>query len=238
MIGGGRGEKCSGVKEESSSKRLKVPKSPFHSNSPLQSPLFSHLPSLPSLPPDTCHAFIPSLLPSTMAPQPGVPARLGQYPPQFAPAFAGRLLNPVERVDSQPENPYSGLITDQTIVNIPSFTLESGVTLYNVPVAYTSRGQLSPEGDNALVICHALSGSADVADWWGPLLGGPGQAFDTSRFFVICLNSLGSPYGSASAVTYKDGNPEKGLYGPEFPLTTVRDDVRYVWWTRLFVTGT
>ncbi|GES58014.1 homoserine O-acetyltransferase [Aspergillus terreus] len=142
-----------------------------------------------------------------MAPQPGVPARL-------------------ERVDSQPENPYSGLITDQTIVNIPSFTLESGVTLYNVPVAYTSRGQLSPEGDNALVICHALSGSADVADWWGPLLGGPGQAFDTSRFFVICLNSLGSPYGSASAVTYKDGNPEKGLYGPEFPLTTVRDDVR------------
>jgi homoserine O-acetyltransferase len=77
-----------------------------------------------------------------------------------------------------------------------------------------------------LVICHALSGSADVADWWGPLLGGPGQAFDVSRFFVICLNSLGSPYGSASAVTYKDGNPENGYYGPEFPLTTVRDDVK------------
>lgn len=138
-----------------------------------------------------------------------------------------QLLNPVERIDSQPENPYSGLITDQNYVLIPSFTLESGVTLHNVPVAYTTRGQLSPEADNALVICHALSGSADVADWWGPLLGGPGQAFDTSRFFVICLNSLGSPYGSASAVTYKDGNPEKGLYGPEFPLTTVRDDVKY-----------
>ncbi|OOF92145.1 hypothetical protein ASPCADRAFT_153511 [Aspergillus carbonarius ITEM 5010] len=131
-----------------------------------------------------------------------------------------------QRVDSQPENPYSSLITDQSIVIIPSFTLESGVTLHNVPVAYTTRGELSPEGDNALVICHALSGSADVADWWGPLLGGPGQAFDTSRFFVVCLNSLGSPYGSASAVTYKDGNPENGLYGPEFPLTTVRDDVK------------
>lgn len=102
------------------------------------------------------------------------------------------------------------------------------MTLYNVPVAYTTRGEMSPNRDNVLVICHALSGSADVADWWGPLLGGPGQAFDTSRFFVICLNSLGSPYGSASAVTYKDGNPEKGLYGPEFPLTTVRDDVRLV----------
>ncbi|KAL4819414.1 homoserine O-acetyltransferase [Aspergillus spinulosporus] len=132
----------------------------------------------------------------------------------------------LQRVDSQPENPFSALIEDQSIVIIPSFTLESGVTLHNVPVAYTTRGKLSPSADNALVICHALSGSADVADWWGPLLGGPGQAFDISRFFVVCLNSLGSPYGSASAVTYKDGNPEKGLYGPEFPLTTVRDDVR------------
>ncbi|KAJ5552606.1 hypothetical protein N7494_001984 [Penicillium frequentans] len=131
----------------------------------------------------------------------------------------------LQRVDSQPENPYASLIEDQHIAVIPSFTLESGVTLYNVPVAYTTRGILNSKGDNALVICHALSGSADVADWWGPLLGGPGQAFDVSRFFVICLNSLGSPYGSASAVTYKDGKPENGYYGPEFPLTTVRDDV-------------
>ena len=137
-----------------------------------------------------------------------------------------QLLNPVERVDSQPENPYAGLIEDQSIAVVPSFTLESGVTLYNVPVAYTTRGVLSPNGDNVLVICHALSGSADVADWWGPLLGGPGQAFDVSRFFVVCLNSLGSPYGSASAVTYKHGKPENGYYGPEFPLTTVRDDVK------------
>ncbi|KAJ5287238.1 hypothetical protein N7478_002924 [Penicillium angulare] len=136
-------------------------------------------------------------------------------------AHTGQL----QRVDSQPENPYAALIEDQSIAVVPSFTLESGVTLYNVPVAYTTRGVLSPKGDNVLVICHALSGSADVADWWGPLLGGPGQAFDVSRFFIVCLNSLGSPYGSASAVTYKDGNPEKGYYGPEFPLTTVRDDV-------------
>lgn len=140
--------------------------------------------------------------------------------------MCGQLLNPVERIASQPENPFSGLISDQTFVVVPSFTLESGETLRNVPVAYTSRGQLSPSGDNVLVICHALSGSADVSDWWGPLLGGPGQALDISKFFVICLNSLGSPYGSASAVTYKDGDPDKGVYGPEFPLTTIRDDVR------------
>ncbi|KAL1956624.1 hypothetical protein VTO42DRAFT_6971 [Malbranchea cinnamomea] len=132
---------------------------------------------------------------------------------------------PLQILASQPENPFSKLISDQTIVVVPSFTLESGVTLYNVPVAYTTRGTLSPTRDNALVICHALSGSADVSDWWGPLLGGPGQAFDTTKFFVVCLNSLGSPYGSASPVTYKDGDPKKGIYGPEFPLTTIRDDV-------------
>lgn len=130
-----------------------------------------------------------------------------------------------ERTQTQPENPFAALIPDQHIAIIPSFTLESGVTLHNAPLAYSTRGTLSPEGDNAMVICHALTGSADVSDWWGPLLG-PGRAFDISRFFVICMNSLGSPYGSASPVTNKDGNPANERYGPEFPLTTIRDDVK------------
>lgn len=131
----------------------------------------------------------------------------------------------------QTENPFVSLIPNQDIAIVPSFTLESGVTLHNVPVAYKTYGTLSPEADNAMVICHALTGSADVQDWWGPLLGGPGpngeepRAFDMSRFFVVCFNSPGSPYGSASPVTAKDGDPEKGHYGPEFPLTTIRDDV-------------
>ena len=114
---------------------------------------------------------------------------------------------------------------------IPSFELESGGFLHNVHVAYKTYGTLSPERDNAMLICHALTGSADVGDWWGPLLGGPGderkgaRAFDMSRFFVVCINSLGSPYGSASPVTAKDGTPGNEHYGPEFPLTTIRDDV-------------
>lgn len=131
-----------------------------------------------------------------------------------------------ERRQTQPENPFASLIPEQQIAHVPEFVLESGNKLFNVPVAYTTRGKLSPNGDNAMVICHALTGSADVADWWGPLLGGPGRAFDTSRFFIVCMNSLGSPYGSASPVTAKDGNPEKGHYCPEFPLTTIRDDVK------------
>lgn len=127
---------------------------------------------------------------------------------------------------SQPENPFTSLIPDQEIVVIPSFKLESGVTLQNVPVAYSARGRLNKDGSNVMVICHALTGSADCADWWGPLLGRQGRAFDISRFYVICLNSLGSPYGSASPVTARDGDDKKGRYGPEFPLTTIRDDVK------------
>ena len=137
------------------------------------------------------------------------------------------MLNPVEKISRQPENPYSALIPDQKITIVPSFTLESGVILQNVPVAYSYKGRLNTEGSNVLVICHALSGSADVADWWGPLIGSTGKAFDLSRFFVICLNSLGSPYGTASPVTNIDGDPGKGRYGPDFPLTTIRDDVKY-----------
>ena len=82
-----------------------------------------------------------------------------------------------------------------------------------------------------MVICHALTGSADVKDWWGPLLGGPAEegrdarAFDMSRFYVVCINSPGSPYGSVSPVTARDGDPQKEPYGPDFPLTTIRDDV-------------
>jgi len=60
---------------------------------------------------------------------------------------------------------------------------------------------------------------------WGPLMG-RGKAFDPNRFFIICANTLGSPYGSASPVTL---NPDTGKpYGPEFPPTTIRDDVRFV----------
>ena len=131
-----------------------------------------------------------------------------------------------ERTHQQPENPFVALVPSQQIAIIPSFTLESGVVLKNVSLAYSTRGVLSANGDNCMIVCHALTGSADVSDWWGPLIGSSGRAFDTSRFFVVCMNSLGSPYGSTSPVTCKDGDSTRERYGPEFPLTTIRDDVR------------
>ncbi|CCM04971.1 uncharacterized protein FIBRA_07169 [Fibroporia radiculosa] len=119
-------------------------------------------------------------------------------------------------------SPFSSLIA-QEIHTIPSFTLESGYVLRDVPVAYKTWGKLNESRDNVMIICHAFTGSSDVVDWWGPLMG-RGKAFDPNRYFVFCGNVLGSPYGSASPVTT---NPDTGrLYGPEFPATTIRDDVR------------
>ncbi|CED85197.1 homoserine o-acetyltransferase [Phaffia rhodozyma] len=122
-----------------------------------------------------------------------------------------------------PTSRFASLIATQTIVQIPSFTLESGLEIRDVPVAYKTWGRLNERKDNCMVICHALTGSADVDDWWGPLMG-PGKAFDPSRYFIFCANVMGSPYGSFSPVTT---NPDTGKpWGPECPLTTARDDVR------------
>ncbi len=108
------------------------------------------------------------------------------------------------------------------ILTIDTLTLESGAVLRDVPVAYQAWGRLNAAADNAVVVCHALTGNADAADWWGPLIG-PGRTLDTDRFFVICLNVLGSPYGTASPLTV---NPETGRpYGPAFPRVTIRDTV-------------
>ncbi|SCV03058.1 LANO_0G01882g1_1 [Lachancea nothofagi CBS 11611] len=132
-------------------------------------------------------------------------------------------LKSVDLASLETTNPFIKLVKDQEIVEVPELELESGLTLHNFPIAYKTWGELNERGDNVLVVCHALTGSSDVADWWGPLLG-PDVAFDTSRFLVVCLNSMGSPYGSFSPLNV---NPDSGeVYGPEFPLCTVRDDVR------------
>ncbi|MFQ5569106.1 MAG: homoserine O-acetyltransferase [Rhodothermales bacterium] len=105
---------------------------------------------------------------------------------------------------------------------IPECVLESGTVLREVPVAYRTWGTRNEAGDNAVLVCHALTGNTDVDSWWGGLLG-PGRALDTEQYFVICINVLGSPYGTASPLTM---NPETGKsYGPDFPRVTIRDTV-------------
>ena len=70
-----------------------------------------------------------------------------------------------EHIDFEPGNRFANLVNVQAIVIVPEFKLESGVLLRQVPVAYKTWGKLNAERSNVLIICHALSGSADVEDW-------------------------------------------------------------------------
>ncbi|KAI6020851.1 hypothetical protein BKA83DRAFT_4055939 [Pisolithus microcarpus] len=107
---------------------------------------------------------------------------------------------------------------------VPSFTLESGMELEQVPVAYKTWGQLSATRDNVVIIRHAFTGSADVEDWSVGTPHGLREGFRPTILFCFCANVLGLPYGTASHVTM---NPyTRKSYGPEFSQTTIRDDVR------------
>ncbi|MGI9174329.1 MAG: homoserine O-acetyltransferase MetX [Rhodothermales bacterium] len=105
---------------------------------------------------------------------------------------------------------------------VPELPLERGGLLREVPVAYQAWGRLNEARDNAVVVCHALTGNTDAADWWRGLIG-PGNALDTDVFFVICMSVPGSPYGTVSPLTH---NPATGRpYGADFPRVTIRDAV-------------
>jgi len=123
------------------------------------------------------------------------------------------------------------------VLTLPeSLVLESGRRLDHVQVAYRTWGTLSPTRDNAVVVCHALTGSADVDDWWPGLLG-PGHAIDPTRDFVMCANVLGGCYGSTgpTSIDPATGRP----WGPDFPEITVRDMVaaQIAWARALGVRG-
>jgi homoserine O-acetyltransferase len=103
------------------------------------------------------------------------------------------------------------------------FALESGGSLRPVNLRYAVYGSLNERRDNAILVCHALSGSARVGDWWPQLFGAHG-IFDLSRDSVICANVIGSCYGSTGPQTI---NPATGKpFGASFPLVTVRDWVQ------------
>jgi homoserine O-acetyltransferase/O-succinyltransferase len=119
---------------------------------------------------------------------------------------------------------YKELISEKTHFfnsNEP-YTTELGGLLPSLQVAYRTWGTLNPERDNVILICHALTGSADADAWWEGMFS-PGGAFDESKDFIICSNVLGSCYGTTGPVSL---NPLSGShYGPDFPLITIRDMV-------------
>jgi homoserine O-acetyltransferase len=113
------------------------------------------------------------------------------------------------------------------------FALEGGGLLRGVTVAYETWGTLAPDAGNAVLVCHALTGDSHAAGglvpghpqpgWWDGLIG-PGRAFDTDRFFVVCVNVLGGCQGSTGPASPHpdDGRP----WASRFPVVSIRDMVR------------
>lgn len=133
-----------------------------------------------------------------------------------------------------------------------SLKLENGLTLKDFEIAYETHGTLNEKKDNVILVFHALSGGSHIAGtlersdddeklnpkeylrkhgcfkepkggWWDIAVG-PGKAFDTNTYFVICANIIGGCYGSTGPCSI---NPETGKrYGSRFPVITVRDIAR------------
>jgi len=113
------------------------------------------------------------------------------------------------------------------------FALEGGGVLHEATIAYETWGELNEAADNAVLVCHALTGDAHASGgvsavhpdggWWDGVIG-PGRAIDTDRWFVVCANVLGGCQGSTGPAST---NPETGKpYGMRFPTVTIRDMVR------------
>lgn len=90
------------------------------------------------------------------------------------------------------------------------YILESGQAIQNLEIAYDTFGQLNAKRDNIIWVFHAISGHSNVLEWWSELFG-ESKLFDPSEYFIICANTIGSPFGSTKPKDF------------EFPNFTVRD---------------
>lgn len=124
------------------------------------------------------------------------------------------------------------MIVSTQSVRFDSLTLDSGVAIAPVEVAYETYGELNSARSNAVLIEHAFTGDAHAAGigaelgkpgWWDNMIG-PGKAFDTNRYFVICANVLGGCRGTTgpSSIDPRTGAP----YAMSFPMITIGDMVR------------
>jgi len=123
-----------------------------------------------------------------------------------------------------------GLVTPQTLRFEEPLHLVCGKTIPSYELVYETYGELNASRSNAILICHALSGDHHAAGyhattdkkpgWWDSCIG-PGKPIDTNTFFVVSLNNLGGCNGSTGP---NHAHPETGeLYGPDFPIVTVKD---------------
>lgn len=134
-----------------------------------------------------------------------------------------------------------GIVTPEKIHFAEPLTLECNRTLPSFDLMVETYGTLNQDKSNAILICHALSGSHHAAGyyshddkkagWWDNMIG-PNKAIDTNQFYVVCVNNIGSCFGSTGPTTINpdtldqaDGS-EPQVYGPDFPLITIKDWVK------------
>jgi homoserine O-acetyltransferase len=124
------------------------------------------------------------------------------------------------------------MIVEAHVARFDSISLDGGASLTPVDVAYETYGTLNAQRSNAILILHAFSGDAHAAGvspetgkpgWWDNMIG-PGKAFDTNKYFVICTNVLGGCRGTTGPASI---HPATGCpYAMSFPVITIRDMVR------------
>lgn len=142
-------------------------------------------------------------------------------------------MNDSEQAPLIPAEGEVGFVEYQDFVSREPFCFESGGSIPELTLRYETYGRLNAAKDNAVLICHALSGNHHCAGvhsmderkqgWWNFMVG-PGKPIDTSRYFVICSNALGGCSGSSGPDSI---NPETGVrYRLDFPKLTVRDMVK------------
>ncbi len=142
-------------------------------------------------------------------------------------------MNDSEQAALIPDEGEVGIVEHQDFVSAERFRFESGGSIPELRQRYETYGRLNAAKDNAILICHALTGDHHCAGvysleerkqgWWNFMVG-PGKPINTSKYFVICSNALGGCQGSSGPGSI---NPETGKpYNLDFPKLTVRDMVR------------
>ncbi|HEX5026065.1 MAG TPA: homoserine O-acetyltransferase [Agriterribacter sp.] len=114
-------------------------------------------------------------------------------------------------------------MSTQVYTHTGAFTLETGVTISQYHLAYTTLGRMNARKDNVVWVFHALTANSNPADWW-PGLVGEGKLFDPAKYFIICANMPGSCYGSIGPLEINPATHERWYH--DFPLFTTRDMVR------------